>query len=104
MRDPENKLCCRCRSAPRRNDRTAYCQPCMSDYMRERYHANAEARLRQNARCIAYGLLRRGKIQPKPCAVCGSTKRVEMHHDDYSKPREVTWLCFRHHRFTKRTA
>lgn len=37
-----------------------------------------------------------GRIVPQPCAVCGATK-TEAHHDDYSKPLDVRWLCQRHH-------
>lgn len=32
-----------------------------------------------------------GKIQKQPC-VCGAT-RVQGHHEDYSKPLEVIWMC-----------
>jgi hypothetical protein len=35
--------------------------------------------------------LTKGKIQKQPCA-CGNT-RAHGHHEDYSKPLEVTWLC-----------
>jgi hypothetical protein len=38
----------------------------------------------------------RGKVTPQPCEVCGATK-IEAHHDDYSKPFEVRWLCRVHH-------
>lgn len=38
-----------------------------------------------------------GRLKQGPCAVCGTTTRVDAHHEDYSKPLEVTWLCRRHH-------
>jgi hypothetical protein len=40
---------------------------------------------------------RNGTIIPKPCETCGSTHRVHAHHDDYSKPLEIAWLCHIHH-------
>ena len=40
---------------------------------------------------------RAGLVTKKPCEVCGTTKRLESHHDDYSKPLEVRWLCSVHH-------
>lgn len=39
-----------------------------------------------------------GKVTRGPCAVCGTTSRIEGHHHDYSKPFDVTWLCRTHHR------
>lgn len=38
------------------------------------------------------GILKRGK-----CEVCGSL-RVDAHHDDYTMPLIVRWLCRKHHR------
>jgi len=37
-----------------------------------------------------------GKITRNPCEVCGKQK-AHGHHDDYSKPLEVRWLCALHH-------
>ena len=42
--------------------------------------------------------IRRGEIIRGPCAVCGSTKNIHGHHEDYSKPLEVIWLCASHHK------
>lgn len=39
------------------------------------------------------------KIVKQPCTVCGELK-VEAHHDDYSKPLDVVWLCVKHHNQT----
>ena len=36
------------------------------------------------------------KLIRKPCEVCGSEKS-QAHHEDYSKPLEVVWLCKPHH-------
>jgi len=40
--------------------------------------------------------IRDGKLAKKPCEVCGELI-VHAHHDDYSKPLEVRWLCTKHH-------
>lgn len=42
--------------------------------------------------------LRDGRLIKQPCTYCGSTVRVEGHHSDYSKPLDVTWVCFKCHR------
>jgi hypothetical protein len=39
-----------------------------------------------------------GRLQKKPCEVCGTTKSVQGHHEDYSRALDVRWLCPRHHR------
>lgn len=41
--------------------------------------------------------LRYGKLVKKPCEICGSARYVDAHHDDYSKPLDVRWLCRSHH-------
>jgi len=39
--------------------------------------------------------LRNGRLTRKPCEKCGA--RAQAHHDDYSKPLDVRWLCTKHH-------
>ena len=41
--------------------------------------------------------LRDGRIEKQPCEVCGELN-TQAHHDDYDKPLDVRWLCFKHHR------
>lgn len=41
--------------------------------------------------------LRNGSLSRMPCEVCGADNRVHAHHDDYSKPLAVVWLCHSHH-------
>ncbi len=40
--------------------------------------------------------VRTGRVAREPCQVCGAANS-EGHHDDYSKPLEVKWLCRKHH-------
>lgn len=37
-----------------------------------------------------------GRLVKLPCQVCGSLK-AQAHHEDYSKPLELIWLCKTHH-------
>jgi hypothetical protein len=36
------------------------------------------------------------RIIKLPCSICGNPLS-EAHHEDYSKPLEITWLCRHHH-------
>jgi hypothetical protein len=52
-----------------------------------------EQKFKDTARHIAGVYQRRGKLVPQPCEICGSEQNIEKHHEDYSKPLEVQWLC-----------
>lgn len=58
---------------------------------------------RNRANLTARRAIRSGKLVPQPCEACGKTK-VVAHHDDYSKPLSIRWLCqschIQHHRGT----
>lgn len=49
---------------------------------------------------IAVGnAIRDGKlIKPDSCEKCDCSLNLEAHHDDYSKPLDVRWLCQAHHK------
>ena len=43
--------------------------------------------------------LKRGDIvKPDKCIGCLEVSRLHGHHDDYSKPLDVLWMCIQHHR------
>ena len=56
---------------------------------------------RYKARTAVANALRDGRLKKEPCELCGTRKRVQAHHDDYSKPLAVCWLCFKCHRESK---
>lgn len=60
------------------------------------YCANPANRPRYVARWKLRRAIVAGKITRQPCEVCGVDK-VDGHHDDYSKPLKVRWLCRQHH-------
>ncbi len=38
-----------------------------------------------------------GVLHRLPCEVCGEVKS-QAHHEDYTKPLEVKWVCIKHHK------
>lgn len=42
--------------------------------------------------------IRNGDLKRMPCQMCGSELGVHAHHDDYSQPFNVMWLCVVHHK------
>lgn len=53
---------------------------------------------KSRSRDIFHRALLSGKIiKPSNCSQCGKLRKVTAHHDDYSKPLEVRWLCYECH-------
>lgn len=63
---------------------------------KKRYNQKYRERDRQKdrARGIVFYNLSIGKIKnPCVCSRCGAGGYIEAHHEDYSKPLDVVWLC-----------
>lgn len=54
---------------------------------------------RYKARMAVGNAIRDGRLKKLGCEWCGTTTKVQAHHDDYSKPFEVRWICRRCHLF-----
>jgi hypothetical protein len=57
-------------------------------------------RIRNKHKKAAKEMVRRavlsGKLAKEPCEKCG--KKAQAHHENYSKPLDVRWLCSFHHK------
>jgi hypothetical protein len=59
------------------------------EYHKERF-------IKKRARYATNLMIKAGGIMKRPCEVCGKEK-VDVHHDDYSDPERVRFLCRKHH-------
>jgi len=70
---------------------------------RKKHKAGAKAWAKRKPRKRAAQTLFRNRLRsrpelgPKPCNVCGTTIKVDAHHEDYDKPLDVVWYCRQHH-------
>lgn len=53
---------------------------------------------RYKARALVNNAIAAGKLTRGACVRCGTTEHVQAHHRDYSRPFEIVWVCFKHHR------
>jgi hypothetical protein len=66
----------------------------MAEYLSKYAAQNPEKR---KAKQAVNNAVYRGKLLKTPCRDCGDPNS-EGHHEDYSKPLEVIWLCRKHHK------
>lgn len=46
------------------------------------------------AHCLVNNAVRDGRLKKEPC-FCGA--KAQAHHEDYTRPLDVVWLCTKHH-------
>lgn len=70
----------------------------LEDFKRKRNESKSAWDKRNKKKVCAHAMVhyyvRKGILKKELCH-CGSP--AEAHHDDYSKPLEVRWLCHKHH-------
>lgn len=73
-------------------------------YGEDNHFFRGGSRSSDRAQNLAEKAILKGVLIRQPCEVCGETgtfvdgrNRVQAHHDDYTKPLEVRWLCQQHH-------
>jgi len=111
-----------------------YCRYCARKWDKERYYRNKDRRLQEQKerlstpegkkerrkwersyyykskeRYLAYAKVRyaiiTGKLlKPIHCEDCGTIAKLQAHHDDYTKPLNVKWLCLQCHNKIPKTA
>ena len=64
------------------------------NYQKEYRQANP---LKYKAHSAVNYAVRTGSLERLPCEVCNISEGVHAHHEDYSKPLDVVWLCAIHH-------
>lgn len=94
-----SKLCSNCKKQ-KELETKRYCRSCHNAYMRKwrkTHPLNEEQRIKSIVRNKVAMRIRRGQMQRLPCVICGDPKS-ECHHEDYSKPYDIVFLCPKHHR------
>lgn len=80
-----------------------------NEALRPKKDRNVTGEARLAHRAVEAALARGSLVRPTSCSACDRTlQRIHAHHDDYSKPLDVRWLCqrchARHHASIRETA
>lgn len=93
------KLCLECnRERSRRSRQSERGQEWIKEYSKKRY---LKFKHKSLARAKTRNAVKAGKIvKPNHCSNCRKEAPLQGHHEDYSKPLEVQWLCDSCHKHT----
>jgi hypothetical protein len=63
----------------------------LNEYQRNWYQQN---KVKRRAHVILHRAINSGKVmRPEKCSQCNKKCKVDGHHEDYSKPLDVVWIC-----------
>ena len=102
-----------------KDGRLGKCKLCTKDDVSKNYHKNKEhytrydkeryasdpkrrravesrSKEKKKASSMINVRVQRGTMTRGSCEICGK-ERACGHHEDYAKPLDVVWLCYRHH-------
>lgn len=98
LKDKRKTTCSKCNNLLEDNriNKYRYCLSCHNEYMRNNRNKHSELsneqRLKANCRSYLNTYLKRGVINKQPCIICNNMN-TEAHHEDYTKPLDVKWMC-----------
>lgn len=76
---------------------------CVDCYRQQRHDKKndpnyEEQLLKVTVRDLTRRYIKQGILIKETCKICGTNENVEAHHEDYTKPLDIIWLCRNHHR------
>lgn len=104
----EKYFCTDCKAKSAQKHRERLGNEKQAAYQREYYERNRERllerrrtdpnlKLKHSVRTFTNSAIKAGILTRQPCEICGAIEKIEAHHDDYTKPLDVRWLCKLHH-------
>ena len=79
------------REYDRKNHKKNYKRNCEKIKKRKEIYTKKYSE-RVMARVIVRQAIKKGELKKQPCKICGEING-HAHHEDYSKPLEIIWLC-----------
>lgn len=67
------------------------------NYAKRKAYDKARDPLKTRARRLVRNRVFRGTLTKLPCEICGDPKS-QAHHENYSQPLDIKWLCAKHHK------
>jgi hypothetical protein len=73
------------------------CSDCARESRRLKLNTDVNVFFKEAMRGVTKQAIKKGFLIKQPCEICGTDEKVEAHHEDYTQPLKVMWLCRLHH-------